>query len=76
MAVVLQAIKDMGNDDKGRSVESVLWWTKSRLFRTICNQIDLDPTQVRDMLEDLARYDLPVRRAMLKEMVGSVKSPR
>ncbi len=73
---MLQAIKDMGNNDKGRSVRSVLWWAKTRGFRTICNQIDLDPTRVRDMLEDLASYDLPVRRAILKEIVGSVKSPR
>jgi len=76
VAVVLQAVKDMGNSDKGKSVESVLWWTKTRGFRTICNQIDLDPAKVRAMLEDLASYELPVRREMLKDIMSSVKTPR
>ena len=76
VAIVLQAFKDMGNDDKGRSVESVLSWTETVGFSTMCNLIDLDPTQVKEMLEDLASYDLQVRRAFLKEIIGSVKSPR
>ena len=69
-------MKDMGNNDKGRSVGSVLWWAKTRWFRTICNYIDLDHTEVRRVLEDLASYELPVRREMLKDIMTSVKTPR
>lgn len=76
VAIVLQAVKDLGNDDKERSVEAVLWWTKTRWFRTICNYIDLDHTEVRRVLEDLASYELPVRREMLKDIMTSVKTPR
>ena len=76
VAILTQAVRDMGNDDEGRSVESVLWWTKTRGFKTTCDYIDLNHTNVRSALEDLAGYDLPVRRQMVTDMMSSVKTLR
>lgn len=66
VAVMHQAVRDMGLED----IESVLWWTKTRGFREICFYLDLIHEDVASVLADLARYDRPVRRAMLKEMTG------
>lgn len=73
---MLQAFRDFGAKDKGRSMRSVMRWIHTPGFVTICELIDLDHKEVSSVFTDLSKYDLPVRRKMIKEIIASVKSLR
>jgi hypothetical protein len=76
VGIVLQAFRDFGTKDKGQSVRSVMRWVDTPGFVTICSLIDLDHEEVASVFTDLSKYDLPVRRKMIKEIIASVKSLR
>jgi hypothetical protein len=73
-SVLVQALKDFAKSDA--NVDPILEWTRSQMFGDICSWIELDQDKVIEVFGDLARYEQPVRTAMIKEIISSVRESR
>jgi hypothetical protein len=72
--VMIQALKDLSRSDD--SIDSILSWTETKEFEHMCLIIDLESERVQKKIKDLCGYTQPVRKAMIKEIITSVRAAR
>ena len=71
-AVLAQATKDLC-DEKEKSVDKVLAWTNTPMFREICDAAGLDHANVAGKMRTVADMPLRIRRDLIRNLVNTSK---